>query len=80
VAFPTSVNDQITDAVTQSNVKVVSDAPAQALGSLYQACAQALATAAQNAVSAQQQANTLEQAVTTACVQALTRSGAGSAK
>ena len=51
MAFPTAVNDQITDAVTQSNVKVLGDAPAQAMSSLYQATAQAMANAAQNAVT-----------------------------
>jgi hypothetical protein len=80
MAFPTSVNSQITDAVTQSgevvtpqitdsvtqaNAKVLGDAPAIAMGALYQATAQALALAGHNAVSAQQQANTLHQAATT---------------
>lgn len=37
MAFPS--NDQITDAVTQTNVKVLGDAPALALGSLYQSVA-----------------------------------------
>ena len=45
MAFPTSVNNQITDAVTQANVKVLGDAPAIAMGNLYQATAQALASA-----------------------------------
>jgi hypothetical protein len=71
MAFPTAVNSQITDAVTQSNVKVLGDAPAMALGNLYQATAQALANAAHNATTNQQQANILAQAVTTACVQSL---------
>ena len=71
MAFPTSVNSQITDSVTQSNVQVLGDAPAQALGSLYQATAQALGLAAQNATTAQQQAAILAQAVTTRCVQSL---------
>ena len=31
----TTVNPQITDAVTQSNVKVVGEAPAMALGNVY---------------------------------------------
>ncbi|HHN3531815.1 TPA: RebB family R body protein, partial [Pseudomonas aeruginosa] len=35
MSFPTAVNDQITDAVTQSNVKVVGEAPAMALGTIY---------------------------------------------
>ena len=71
MAFPTAVNSQITDAVTQTNVKVVGDAPAMALGNLYQATAQALANAAHNATSAQQQTNVLAEAVTTRCVQVL---------
>lgn len=71
MAFPTAVNSQITDAVTQANVKVVGDAPAMAMGNLYQATAQALANAAHNATIAQQQSNVLAQAVTTRCVQTL---------
>lgn len=65
MAYPTSVNDQITDAVTQSNVEVVGDAPAQAMGALYQATAQAMGNAALNATTQQQEANALAQAATT---------------
>ncbi|MBN1210466.1 MAG: RebB family R body protein [Myxococcaceae bacterium] len=65
MAFPTAVNDQITDAVTQANVKVLGDAPAIAMGNLYQATAQALANAAHNATTSQQNANTILQASTT---------------
>ncbi len=65
MAFPTAVNSQITDSVTQSNVKVLGDAPAMALGSLYQATAQAMGNAAHNATSAQQQAGITAQAATT---------------
>lgn len=65
MAFPTSVNSQITDAVTQSNVKVLGDAPAVAMGNLYQATAQALSNAAHNATTAQQQSNVMAQAATT---------------
>ena len=68
MAFPTAVNSQITDAVTQTNVKVLGDAPAMAMGNLYQATAQALANAAHNATTAQQQGNVLAQAVLTRCV------------
>ena len=71
MAFPTSVNDQITDAVTQGNVSVLGDAPAVAMGNLYVAVAQALANAANNATNAQQQNNILAQAATTRCVQTL---------
>lgn len=64
MAFPTAVNDQITDAVTQSNVKVIGEAPAMAMGTIYQALAHSTAILFQNAVSAQQQQNTLSQAAT----------------
>lgn len=71
MAFPTAVNDQITDAVTQSNVKVLGDAPAVAVAALYQATAQALSNAAHNATAAQQNASILAQAVTAAAAKAL---------
>lgn len=62
MAFPTSVNNQITDAVTQSNVKVVGEAPAMAMGSIYQTMAHSTGILFENAVSQQQQQNTLSQA------------------
>jgi hypothetical protein len=65
MAFPTAVNDQITDSVTQANTKVLGDAPAIAMGNLYQATAQALANAAHNATNAQQQSYVTSQAATT---------------
>jgi hypothetical protein len=68
MAFPTSVNDQITDSVTQANVEVLGLAPAVALGNLYQATAQALANAAHNATMAQQQMWVTAQAATAAGV------------
>ncbi len=64
MAFPTAVNNQITDAVTQSNVKVIGEAPAMAMGTIYQSMAQAAGILFQNAVAAQQQQNTLAQAAT----------------
>lgn len=71
MAFPTAINDQITDAVTQSNVKVLAEAPALAMGSLYQATAHSMGIAFENAVSNQQHAAVLSQAVTTQCVATL---------
>lgn len=65
MAFPTAVNSQITDSVTQANVQVLGDAPAVAMGNLFQATAQALSNAAHNATTAQQQANVAAQAATT---------------
>jgi hypothetical protein len=68
MAFPTSVNSQITDSVTQANVEVLGVAPAVAMGNLYQAIAQALANAAHNATAAQQQMYITAQAATAAGV------------
>ena len=65
MAFPTSVNNQITDAVTQANVKVLGDAPAMSMGNLFQATSQALGNAAHNSTIAQQQTNVTAQAATT---------------
>jgi len=71
MAFPTSVNDQVTDSVTQSNVAVLGGAPAVATGNLYQATAQALANAAHNATNVQQQSYVTMQAATTMGVDTL---------
>jgi hypothetical protein len=65
MALSTSVNSQITDAVTQANVKVIADAPAIAMGNLYQMISSSLGLSAQNAVMAQQQSNIIHQASTT---------------
>ncbi|MCF2220054.1 MULTISPECIES: RebB family R body protein [Chryseobacterium] len=61
----TKVNQQITDAVTQTNVKVLGEAPAMAMGNLYQSMAHSTGILFQNAVSAQNQQNVLAQAATT---------------
>lgn len=53
------VNSQVTDAITQTNVKVVAEAPAQAMASFYQMMAQANGLAAANAVSNQHNLNQL---------------------
>lgn len=71
MAFPTSLNSQITDAVTQSNVKVIGESPTMALGSLYQAIAHAAGIAGENLVTQQQNANNLSQALVARCVQTL---------
>lgn len=63
MAFPTAVNDQITDAVTQNAVQVLGAAPAMAMGAIYQALAQATGLLFQNAVAAQQLGATIAQAV-----------------
>lgn len=65
MAFPTAVNDQITDETTQSNLSTVGQSPAMGLGSIYQSMAHSTGLLFQNAVSAQQQQNILSQAATT---------------
>ncbi|WP_255989912.1 RebB family R body protein [Chitinolyticbacter albus] len=62
MAYPTAVNNQITDAVTQTNVKVLAEAPAVAIASLFQTMAHSTGILFENATSAQQQQNTLSQA------------------
>ncbi len=67
----TTVNPQVTDAITQTNLKVLGEAPAMAMGSLYQTIGNSVAMAAANAVYAQQQANVTYQAATTVAVKKL---------
>lgn len=43
MALPTPVNGQITDAVTQANLSVLGQAPAMAMGTIYQAQANSMA-------------------------------------
>ncbi len=50
---PKTVNGSITDAVTQTNVKVVAEAPAMAMGSLYQTMSHSTGILFENAVSSQ---------------------------
>ncbi|WP_197057887.1 RebB family R body protein [Sphingomonas sp. Ant H11] len=64
MAYPTAVNSQITDSVSQAGVVTLGSAPAVALASLYQAVAQTIAMAAHNATFAQQQAYITAQAAT----------------
>lgn len=62
----TTVNPQITDAITQTNVKVLGDAPGMAMGQIFATTAGALAIA--NASSAGQETNIDQQASTTQSV------------
>ena len=64
MALPTPVNGQITDAVTQSNVKVLGDGPAIAMGAIYQSLAHSTGILYENAASAQQQLAIAAQAAT----------------
>ena len=62
---PSVVNGAIIDAVSATNTKVLAEAPAMAMGSLYQTIGNSVAMAAANAVYAQQQANVTCQAANT---------------
>ena len=64
MALPTPVNGQITDAVTQANVKVVAEAPAMAMGAIYQSLAHSTGILFENATSSQQQLAIAAQAAT----------------
>lgn len=68
MAEPTPVNGQITDSITQTNIEVLGNSPAMAMGSLYQTASNAMGIAFQNAVSNQQNLNSLSSAVTSRCV------------
>ncbi|BDU18965.1 RebB family R body protein [Dyella sp. GSA-30] len=57
-------SNEITDAVTATNTKPSGNTPADALGTIYQAVAHALANAVQSAVNAQQQSYILAQSAT----------------
>mgnify|MGYP001545261386 CR=1 FL=1 len=71
----TVVNSQITDAVTQTNVKVLAEAPAQSMGMVYQTMAHSISLAMQNAVSSQSAMQQLNAAIiSTACRQILSLS------
>ncbi|MEH6345781.1 MAG: RebB family R body protein [Bermanella sp.] len=65
MAYPTAVNDQITDSVTQVNTKVLGEAPAMAMGNVYLATSQALSNAAHNATFVQQNTAITAQAALT---------------
>jgi hypothetical protein len=71
MAFPTSVNNQVTDSVTQANTSVLGDAPAVAMGNLFVATGQALSNAAHNATNNQQQSYVTMQTSTTQAVATL---------
>lgn len=71
MADNTSMNSQVTDAVTQSNVKVLGDAPAESMGMLYQMLAQSTGMSMQNMVANQQHKNSIDSAVVTGAVTVL---------
>ncbi len=64
MAYNTPLNAQITDAVTQTNVKVLGDGPAVAMGTIFQSVAHSIGILFENATSSQQQLAIAAQAST----------------
>ncbi len=73
-----TVNGQVTDSVTQTNVQVVAESPALSLGNLYQVTSQSLGNSAHNATIAQQQGSITAQAATSQGVAMLYAVGSSS--
>jgi hypothetical protein len=68
MADNTPVNGQVTDAVTQTNVKVLGEAPAQSMALVYQSMAHSISLAMQNAQQAQGGLQQIGNAVTSSAV------------
>jgi len=68
MALATPVNEQVTDAVTQTNVKVLGEAPAQSMALIYQSMAHSISLAMQNAQQAQGGLQQIGNAVTSSAV------------
>jgi hypothetical protein len=68
MADNTPVNGQITDAVTQTNVKVLGEAPAQSMAMVYQTMAHSISLAMENAQQAQGGLQQIGNAVTSSAI------------
>ena len=68
MAYDTPVNSQITDAVTQTNVKVLGEAPAQSMALVYQTMAHSISLAMENAQQAQGGLQQIGNAVTSSAI------------
>ncbi|MGD0333826.1 MAG: RebB family R body protein [Xanthobacteraceae bacterium] len=73
--YGSTVNAQITDAVTQTNVKVLGEAPAEALAATMQAMAHATGLAMENATHAQGGMQQINNASTGALVAVIMKAG-----
>jgi len=67
--MPATVNEQVTDAVTQTNVKVLAEAPAESMAVIYQVLGQTIGLTMQNGASAQQNMQTVAAAATARAVE-----------
>jgi hypothetical protein len=63
MAYPTPVNNLITDSVSQADVLTLASSPAMAAAMLYQAVAQAMGNAANNATMLQLQGSNITMAI-----------------
>ena len=68
MAQETAVNSQVTDAITQTNVKVLGEAPAQSMALIYQTTAHSISLAMENAQQAQGGLQQIGIAVTSSAV------------
>ncbi len=68
-----SVNSQVTDAVTQTNVKLVGEGPAEAVSVTTQAMAQSTSLAMENAVATQGGMQQINNAATAAMIKLITQ-------
>ncbi|HEY2068063.1 MAG TPA: RebB family R body protein [Rhizomicrobium sp.] len=75
MADNTLVNGQVTDAVTQTNVKVVAEAPAQSMALIYQTMAHSISLAMENAQQAQGGLQQIGNAVTSSAVTMILNAG-----
>ncbi len=71
----TTVNEQITDSITQTTVQTLASVPSSAMGNLFLATGQALSNAAHNATTGQQHSNITSQTSTVQSVNSLTSIG-----
>lgn len=72
MATATTVNEQITDSITQANTKVIGDVPSMAMGNLMTTISTALSNAGHNSTSNQNYSNIMSQTATTQGVNSLT--------
>lgn len=75
----TQVNSQITDAVTQVNVKNLGESPVQALGVSYQVLAHSTGLAMENASQTQGGMQQIGNSITSAICTMMVKAGSGSA-
>ena len=75
------INSQVTDAISQTSLKVLGEAPAEAVGILYQQMAHSVGLALQNVIAQQQHSYSIHNAITLAASrQLITTDPAAAAK